>query len=206
MPTLAIRPLTPERWPDLEAVFMARGCSVARGCWCMFYRETGAFILPGGKQPVQARKQSLRDLVTRGPAPGLIAYLGKRPVGWVTLGPRDDFRRLARSRAMKAVDDKPVWSIVCFVVPSEFRGQGVATALLEGAVAYAKKQGATLVEAYPKEPEGKVADDSLWFGKKSMYDKAGFTEVARHTPDRPVMRKALRQSPPRKKAAARRPP
>ncbi|MBK8322867.1 MAG: GNAT family N-acetyltransferase [Betaproteobacteria bacterium] len=206
MPALAIRPLTPERWPDLEAVFMARGCSVARGCWCMFYRETGSFILPGGKQPVLARKQSLHDLVAQGPPPGLIAYRGGKPVGWVTLGPREDFKRLARSRAMKAVDEKPVWSIVCFVVPSEFRGQGVATALLEGAVAWAKKQGAAIIEAYPKEPEGKVADDSLWFGRKSMYDKAGFTEVARHTPGRPVMRKALRKAAAPRKPAARRSP
>jgi predicted GNAT family acetyltransferase len=106
---------------------------------------------------------------------------------------------------MKAVDEKPVWSIVCFVVPSEHRGQGVATALLEGAVAFAKKQGATIVEAYPKEPGGKVADDSLWFGRKSMYDKAGFSEVARHTPGRPVVRKALGQASPRKKVASPRP-
>jgi len=206
MPALSIRPLTPGRWPDLEAVFMARGCSVARGCWCMFYRETGPFILPGGRQPVEARKRKLQDLAEQGPPPGLIAYLDDKPAGWVTLGPRDDFKRLARSRAMKAVDEKPVWSIVCFVVPSEFRGQGVATALLEGAVAWAKKQGATIVEAYPKEPGGKVADDSLWFGTKSMYDKAGFTEVARHTPGRPVMRKTLRKEAARKKATASRTP
>jgi predicted GNAT family acetyltransferase len=107
---------------------------------------------------------------------------------------------------MKAVDAKPVWSIICFVVPSEFRGQGVATALLEGAVAFAKKQGATIVEAYPKEPTGKVADDSLWFGKKSMYEKAGFDEVARHTPARPVMRRALDRTPSPKKVAEPRKP
>lgn len=194
MPKFAIRPLTPERWPDLEAVFMARGCSVARGCWCMFYRETGAFIVPGMKNAAQVRKGKLRDLAMKGPPPGLIAYRGSQPVGWVTLGPREDFRRLEKSRAMKAVDAKPVWSIICFVVPSEFRGQGVATALLEGAVAFARKQGATIVEAYPKDPAGKVADNSLWFGRKSMYDKAGFEEVARHTPGRPVMRKPVRKA------------
>jgi GNAT superfamily N-acetyltransferase len=206
MPKIAVRPLTPERWPDLEAVFMARGCSVARGCWCMFYREAGAFIVPGMKKAAEVRKGRLRELAMKGPPPGLIAYQGSTPVGWVTLGPREGFRRLEKSRAMKAVDAKPVWSIVCFVVPSEFRGRGVATALLEGAVAFARKQGATIVEAYPKEPAGRVADDSLWFGRKSMYDKAGFEEVARHTPGRPVMRKVLRQSPPRKKATGPRSP
>lgn len=200
MPTLTIRPLTPERWPDLEAVFLAKGCSVARGCWCMYYRETGAFILAGGKAPAQSRKRKLHALATEGPPPGLLAYLGRKPVGWVTLGPRADFRRLEKSRAMKAVDDRPVWSIVCFVVPSEYRGQGVASALLEGAIAYAAKKGASILEAYPKEPEGRAPDDSMWFGARSMYDKAGFEEVARHTPGRPVMRKALRKPPTRRKA------
>ena len=195
----AIHPLTPERWPDLEAVFGARGCSVARGCWGLFYRETGDFILPGMKRAAAERKEKLRALACEGPPPGLIAYRNGEPVGWVTLGPRGVFKRLARSRAMKAVDDRPVWSIVCFVVPSAHRGQGVASALLAGAVAFAKSQGATLLEAYPKDPAGRLADDSMWFGAKSMYDKAGFEEVARHTPGRPVMRKALgRRAAPRK--------
>lgn len=192
MPALAIRPLTPARWPDLEAVFLAKGCSVARGCWCMYYRETGPFILAGGRAPALARKGRLRDLAMAGPPPGLLAYRGTKPVGWVTLGPRADFRRLEKSRAMKAVDDLPVWSIVCFVVPSEHRGQGVASALLEGAIGFATKQGAAILEAYPKEPHGHAPDDSLWFGTRSMYDKAGFEEVARHAPGRPVMRIRLR--------------
>ena len=199
MSAIEIHPLTPGRWADLEKVFEARGCSVARGCWCLFYRETGDFIVPGMKAAAQARKAKLRSLAEAGPPPGLLAYRDGEPVGWVTLGPRGDFKRLARSRAMKAVDDRPVWSIVCFVVPTAHRGQGVASALLAGAVAFAKSQGATLLEAYPKDPAGRLADDSMWFGAKSMYDKAGFEEVARHTPGRPVMRKALaRRGAPRK--------
>lgn len=201
MPALAILPLTPERWPDLEAVFLARGCSVARGCWCMYYRESGAFIVPGMKKAAEVRKGKLRALAAKGPPPGLIAYLGGKPAGWVTLGPREDFKRLERSRAMKAVDDKPVWSIICFVVPSEFRGRGVAAALLEGAVAYARSQGATLIEAYPKDPDGRASDDAMWFGAKSMYVKAGFEEVARHLPARPIVRLKLDRPPSRKKAA-----
>jgi hypothetical protein len=86
MPALAIRPLTPERWPDLEAVFMARGCSVARGCWCMFYRETGSFILPGGKQPQARSRFATRD------ATGVIAT-SERARRLVTLAV-NEFRRL----------------------------------------------------------------------------------------------------------------
>jgi GNAT superfamily N-acetyltransferase len=89
---------------------------------------------------------------------------------------------------MKAVDEQPVWSVICFVVPAEYRGQGVARALLKGAVAYAKEQGATLVEAYPVDKPTRSKDDYMWFGAKSMYDTAGFKEVARRKPQRPIVR------------------
>ena len=96
----------------------------------------------------QANRAGLKALVDAGNPPGLIGYRGKVPVGWVSIGPREEYARLTRSPVMKPVDDQPVWSVVCFVVPSEYRGQGVAQALLDGAIAYAKKQGVTLVEAY----------------------------------------------------------
>jgi ribosomal protein S18 acetylase RimI-like enzyme len=89
---------------------------------------------------------------------------------------------------MKPVDGQPVWSVICFVVPTEYRGQGVARALLAGAVAYAKKCGARLIEAYPVDKPHRSHDDFMWFGAKSMYDKAGFSEVARRKPHRPVVR------------------
>ena len=192
-PRLTIRPATPERWPDLEAVFLARGCSIARGCWCMFYRRTGAGApLPAGMTRAKANRADLKALVDSGTPPGLIAYEGKTPVGWVTLGPREEFRRLERSPVMKPVDEKPVWSIICFVVPSEHRRQGVAQALLRGAIAYARKRGARLLEAYPVDKRGRSSDENMWFGAKSMYDRAGFKEVARRKPARPVVRRKVR--------------
>ena len=102
--------------------------------------------------------------------------------------PREEFAKLARSPVMKPVDDEPVWSIICFVVPSLHRGQGVARALLDGAIAYARKRGATLVEAYPVDRSERSKDDAMWFGAKAMYDHAGFKEVARRKPTRPVVR------------------
>ena len=186
---LTVAPLTPERWPDLEAIFGAKGCSVARSCWCMAYRLSGSREpLPPGVTHAQANRAALKALVDAGHPPGLIGFRGKVPVGWVSIGPREDYARLKRSTVMKPVDEQPVWSIICFVVPAEHRGQGVAQALLKGAVAYAKKSGATLVEAYPVDKPARSNDDFMWFGAKSMYDKAGFTEVARRKPQRPIVR------------------
>jgi GNAT superfamily N-acetyltransferase len=143
---LTVHPLTPDRWPDLEAIFHARGCSVARGCWCMYYRHSGErAATPAGTTRAQASRAELKALVDGGKMTGLVGYRAGAPVGWISFGPREDFARLRRSPVMKAVDDQPVWSIVCFVVPAEYRGQGVARALLDGAVAYARKAGATLL-------------------------------------------------------------
>ncbi|MBK9134235.1 MAG: GNAT family N-acetyltransferase [Betaproteobacteria bacterium] len=194
---LTVHPLTPERWPDLETLFGAPGCSVARGCWCMYYRRSGSNEVPGGQTPQARRnKAALKALVDDGRPPGLIGYQGDVPVGWVSLGPREDYRKLERSPVMKPVDDQPVWSIVCFVVPSEFRGQGVAQALLDAAVAYARRQGARLVEAYPVDKQGRQDAQSMWFGARSMYDRAGFEEVARRKPTRPVVRRRVRPARP----------
>ena len=161
--TLRVLPATRERWTDVEVVFEARGCSVARGCWCMFYRQSGVPAPPPkGVTRADANRAKLKALVDAGEVPGLVGYRGKVPVGWVSLGPREGYRKLERSPVMKAVDDRPVWSIVCFVVPAAFRGQGVARGLLDGAIAYAKKRGVTLL--------------------------SGFEEVARRKPRRPIVR------------------
>jgi len=189
---LTVHPLTPERWPDLETIFEARGCSVARGCWCMCYRRSGERPpRPPGVTQAQSERAALRELVDAGVMTGLVGYRGQTPVGWVSLGPREDYAKLRRSPVMKAVDDAPVWSIVCFVVPAVHRGQGVARGLLEGAVAWARKTGVTLLEAYPVDRAGRSSDDSMWFGAKSMYDEAGFEEVARRKPQRPIVRLRL---------------
>lgn len=184
-----VLPLTPERWPDLEWIFNAKGCSVARGCWCMYYRRSGTRgLLPPGTTQAKANRAELKALVDGGKRPGLIAYRGKIPVGWVSVGPREEYARLQRSPVMKAVDHQPVWSVICFVVSPEYRGQGVAHDLLRGVIAYAKKHGAKLLEAYPVDKPVPSSDDSMWFGAKSMYDSAGFKEVVRRKPFRPIVR------------------
>lgn len=132
-----------------------------------------------------------------GYVPGLIAYQDGSPLGWISLGPREDYARLKRSPVMKPVDDKPVWSIVCFYVDRRARGHGVSGKLLIAATDYARSRGARLLEAHPIDKENRSHPDFMFFGAKSIYDRAGFREVERRTDTRPVVRRALR--PPRKK-------
>ena len=185
---LTVQPLTRDRWDDLVELFSRPGGSIVRGCWCMYYRKSGGSGLGRGK----ANKRAMKALVNGGTVPGLIAYRDRRPVGWISLGPREDYARLERSRVMKRVDEKPVWSIVCFFVDSKERGQGITRALLRDAIDYARSNGATLLEAYPIDKKARSHPDFMWFGAKSLYDHAGFREVARRKETRPVVRRGLR--------------
>lgn len=190
--TVIVHPLTPDRWDDLEAIFNAKGCSIARGCWCMYYRRSGKSAdLRAGETQSARNRSDLMALAASDQPPGLIGYQDGVPIGWISLGPRQDFAKLARSPVMKPIDELPVWSIVCFVVPSEYRKQGVARALLAGAVEYARQRGVRLLEAYPVDKAEPSAGESSWFGSKAMYDAAGFEEVARRKPARPMVRLEL---------------
>jgi len=181
-----VRPLTSATWADLEALFGLPGGSMVRGCWCMHYRKTGT----PAWTPAQ-NKSALRDLVGSGVMPGLVGYLSEKPAGWISLGPRADYRRLRRSPIMKPVDDADVWSVVCSYVPRLYRGQGLQHRLLAAAIDFARQHGAGMLEAYPVDKPGRSHDDFMFFGSRSLYERAGFTEVARRSPTRVVMRLAL---------------
>ncbi len=159
------------------------------GCFCMYFRQTGAeFERNGGEK----NKGLMKEIVDSGAVPGLLGYVGTEPVGWVAIGPRDWYGKLARSPVAKPVDDRPAWSITCFVVPKQHRGGGVATDLLAAAVDYAASQGAEVVEGYPVEPQkGRMPDFWVWMGFASMFEKCGFEEVARRSETRPFMRREV---------------
>lgn len=188
---MEVRPLTPETWGDFETVMGPRGGDA--GCWCMFNRQTSReFDANRG----DGNRLAVRALVEAGEVPGLIGYRDGIPVGWVAVQPRRVYGRLARSRVAKPVDDREAWAVTCFVVPREHRGTGVASELLDAACAYAAEQGAALIEGYPVEPRrDRMPDFWAWMGFASMFESAGFTEVARRSETRPFMRREL--SPPR---------
>jgi len=188
-PDVAIHPLTSDRWDDLAALFDEGGDP--KWCWCQFYRVRG---LDWSNSSADGNRERLATLTRDGPPPGLVGYQDGRAVGWVSLAPRPAYDRLTHAKLLAPVDDKPVWSIVCFVVSRSARGQGVARALLDGAIAWAKREGATILEAYPSDVQGrKVPAANLYHGSLSMFEDAGFEVVARRqfnrtTPVRPIVR------------------
>jgi GNAT superfamily N-acetyltransferase len=138
------------------------------------------------------RKAAFRRLVKSGAPLGILAYEGPRPVGWCAVAPRAATSALERSPVCKPVDAQPVWSITCFFVDPKARRDGVMVALIEAATRYAKQEGAKIVEAYPRDTGGARIDSaSGYVGVVEPFLGAGFQEVARRTPKRPVMRRPL---------------
>jgi GNAT superfamily N-acetyltransferase len=181
---LEYQPVTPQRWADLEALFGPRGACA--GCWCMYWRlrRTEYELLKGA-----GNRAALKEIVDSGEPPGLLAYHQGQPVGWVSVAPRPAFSTLERSRILKPVDERPVWSVVCFFVSRGYRRKGVTVQLLRAAVEYARQQGAEIVEGYPVEPkEGKAPDVFVFTGLASAFRQAGFEEVLRRSETRPIMR------------------
>jgi GNAT superfamily N-acetyltransferase len=103
---------------------------------------------------------------------------------------------LDRSRVLARVDDAPVWSVTCFFVARKYRYSGLTVALLRAAVEHARRRGACVVEGYPIDPAGgKTADAFAYTGLESAFRDAGFVEVLRRSPTRPIMRAVMRAVP-----------
>ena len=182
--TLEFQPLTRDHWSDFEELFGTHGAY--GGCWCMWWRLTRREFdeLRG-----EGNRQRMKGIVKSGEVPGILAYYEGRPIGWCSVAPRESYGSLERSPVLKRLDNAPVWSIVCFFVAKSYRGQGVAEALIRGAVEYVRSQGGMVVEAYPTQPRGtRLAPVSSYMGLPAMFERAGFVECARPSKSRVIMR------------------
>lgn len=181
---ITIRPLTPDQWLALEDLFGEHGA--VNGCWCMYWRIGNEYR----KRPRQENKEAFHEIVKCGPAPGLLAFIDDLPVGWCQLTPRDAVPWIDHTWRLKRVDDLPVWSISCLYVRKGYRRMGITSGLIEAALVAAKRAGAPAVEAYPLDAE--LTPSASGTGYASTFLRAGFKEVIRHVPPRPIMRHDLK--------------
>ena len=138
------------------------------------------------RRPGEANKADFHELVKKGPPPGILAFKDDLAVGWCQLTPRDALPWLNRTWRLSRVDEAPVWSLSCFYVRKGYRRKGVASALIYGALDYAKAAGAPALEAYPLDSDLTPSASST--GYVSTFKRAGFKVVARRVPPRPIMR------------------
>jgi GNAT superfamily N-acetyltransferase len=178
-------PLSLERWEDFETVFGPNGACA--GCWCAWYLMTNKEFNQSRKE---GHKELMRTLVQSGVEPGIIAYADGTPAGWVALAPRENYKRLATSKLLGAVDEQPVWVVSCFYIYRDYRHMGLMEKLLAAAEDYARGKGVKVLEAFPIDVKEKMSPISMYTGKSEVFYRRGFELVAQRE-WRPILRKKL---------------
>jgi GNAT superfamily N-acetyltransferase len=179
---VTVKPLGGNDWPAVERLFGSKGA--CGGCWCMWWR------VEAGGQPWEERKGEpnrarLARLVRAGAVHAVLAFAGGEPVGWCCFGPRGDFPRVARVRALARDASPRTWSIICFYIPAAWRRHGIAGRLLAAATARAFALGAAEVEGYPAVPKrspDRVPAAFASTGVPSLFKAAGYRELRRPGP------------------------
>lgn len=177
---LTFHPVTKANWSDFEALFQSTGAP--KHCWCMVWRRTSA---EAKLQAGADRKRMMKERIDDGTPVGLLAYSGKQPVAWCSIAPRDTYRNLG---GPEAKEGERIWSLACFYVPRRLRGQGTVHRLIAAAIDHAKKNKATIVEAYPVDD---TSPSFRFMGFVPVFAEAGFTELGRTGTRRHVMRLAI---------------
>ena len=194
--SIEVRPATTDRWSDLVRVFGRRGEDPS-WCWCQsFLRPAAGAAL--AREPGPGNRGALRREIAQATVPpGLIAFAGDHPVGWTRVGPRSGFPAVSGNRALAKVltADPGAWWVTCFAVDSRHRRSGVGSALLKAAAGFARDHGATAVEGHPVDvaalSAARVSGSAIYTGTLAMFAAAGFSEIGRTYPTRPVMRLLL---------------
>ena len=187
MKNMTFRPVANKEWADMKRLFSEPG--VQKGCWCMYWRIKRSEFNRGYGQ---GNEKSMKNIIRSGKVPGILAYQEGKPIGWCSIAPRKDFSVLDRSPTLKKIDDKPVWSIVCFFISKKYRRRKYTSELIKAAIKYAGKRGARIIESYPYVPdeEGgkKICRWELYTGIISTFKKLGFKVASRRSKRRPIMR------------------
>ena len=193
MMSIEVRPATPDRWGDVVTVFGRRGDDPS-WCWCRLFLQSTTNERSESDPPPDNRDALRQEIAVAAIPPGLLAYVDDHPVGWTRVGPRSGFPRVSENNALARVlsEDPGVWWVTCFAVNSRHRRSGVGSTLLKAAVEFAREHGATAVEGHPVDvaalSAARVGGSAIFTGTVAMFSAAGFTEVARTYPTRPVMR------------------
>jgi GNAT superfamily N-acetyltransferase len=177
---LTFKPVTKARWPDFVSLFEAPGGP--HYCWCMAWRATPDEIRDVGKA---SRKPLMQSRVDGGTTIGLLGYLDGEPAAWVSIAPRDTYRDLG---GPEAKEGEVIWSLACMYVRRQLRGEGHGRELIEAAAKYARKRGATVLEAYPVDPK---SPSYRFMGFVPAFERLGFESIGKAGSRRNVMRLKL---------------
>ena len=183
MSDLSYKPLSEKNWKDFELLFGEVGACA--GCWCMHWKLPRKEFMES-KGAGNKRKQS--KIVHSGIIPGILLYKDREAIGWCAVEPRNQYPVMANSKVMRQPDEIDVWSVSCFFIHKKHRKKGLSIQLLEFVKDYCKKKKAKVIEGYPYDIRKMTAPPFVWTGLSNAFLKAGFKEIARHSPTRPIVR------------------
>jgi len=182
-----LQPLTEDNWNLFEELMGEKGgCG---GCWCMLFRLSSKEFVTN---KYEGHKNLMHKIVIGGRPTGMLAIYQKKAVGWMALAPREDYIKIEKSRTLKRIDDKPVWSITCFFVKKEFRKMGLSQKMIQAVIEYAAKNNIKMLEAYPVIPYAeKIPPPFLWVGVLSAFTSNGFTIVQQNGKSKTIVRRLI---------------
>ena len=184
MDDFTYQPLTVINWADFTTLFEEHGPQ--NGCWCMYWRTNRAECQ---RNFGEGNKLAFKAIVDSGKVPGILAYHYGRAIAWCSIAPREDYPVLGRSPTLKPVDERPVWSIICFFISKSYRRQGMTEIMINAAIDYAQRNGAEIVEAYPLRTEAcKEFPFERYMGVLPTFERLGFVEVLSRSQRRPILR------------------
>ena len=147
MTEFTIKALSMSTWEDFAAL-VERHNGVWGGCWCLGFH-------PEGKEPGAHRREAKKRRVREGTAHAALVYDGATCVGWCQFGTPEELPRIKHLRVYsETVTPPPQWRITCFFVDKKYRGRGVSSAALNGAVELIALLGGGTVESYPETRTG----------------------------------------------------
>ncbi|HZZ18582.1 MAG TPA: GNAT family N-acetyltransferase [Opitutaceae bacterium] len=171
MPEFTTKPLSPKTWPDFASLVESNN-GVWGGCWCLSFHAEGAERGPQRKRMKECR-------VREGNAHAALVYHGKACVGWCQFGSPSELPRIKHQRAYKeGLEEAPDWRITCFFVDKAYRGKGVTSVALQGALKEIARLGGGKVESYPEDLTGrKVSSSFLYNGSMGTFERNGFKKL-----------------------------
>ena len=181
---LRFKPVDTDTWADFDTLFSARGAPSY--CWCMAWRANHQDPKVATKA---GRKAAMKKLVKDGLPVGLLGYLDGEPVAWCSIAPFDTHRKLRQ--VADGEETARIWSVTCFFVRRDLRGQGLTKQLLAAAVKLARKHKAKVVEGYGVKPD---SPSYRYMGFVPMFEEAGFEQAGKEGTRRHVMRVPVRKS------------
>lgn len=191
-----LRPLADDTW-SLFAGLVERHGGIFGGCWCTYFHPACDERGPG----YDGSRDFKRRLVADGAAHAALVVRdgddGEEAIAWAEYGtptelPSIHHRKQYVADLAAAGEAEPQYRITCIFVDRRFRGHGLVTVALEGALALIAQEGGGVVEGYPHIPgERRLSSSFLYNGTRAVYERAGFDLIRTKGLKNTVMRRVV---------------